>query len=258
MFGLFRKKSHIDEDFFSWSISVAQWVIENFDGLEQLRRTPLVTPTAQYFPKTDAVDHAFAEYVAERIKILADMRSWKCVVTAQSERPPGFLGDSVLQKFDVTGPLGTFSEKKHDNEQIAYITYDPDLLQSPISLIATLSHEFAHYLMRTCRTAPPGGWEQEEPVTDALAILMGFGVFIANDSSSFDTTDRSWSASRRGYLCEGEILHVLSAFLFLSGNGLEDAVAHLKPHLAKRLRRIHAEAILRDGLSNLAQAKQAK
>jgi len=240
MFGLFKQK-HIDEDFFEWSAALSNWIIENFDGLGQIKKTPLILPTAQFFPQTDLKDHAYAEYITQQITKHADMndhKEWPYHLVAQSKRAPGFV-DGIAMKTIESLPLGTFATQ---NDAVAEITYDPELIHNPQALIATLSHEFAHFLMQTAKTPPPGGWEEEEPCTDGLAIFMGFGIFIANTSSYFSSNSEGWEYGHSGYLCEGEILHVLSSFLLISGHPIEDACTHLKPHLAKRLTKIYQQA----------------
>jgi len=41
----FKKKPEIDEDFYEWSVDLAHWITENFGGIEQITKTPLVLST---------------------------------------------------------------------------------------------------------------------------------------------------------------------------------------------------------------------
>lgn len=245
MLGIFRKKSAIDEDFFEWAICIAEWVIANFDGIEQLRQTPLVTPSLDFFPASREQGHDRALELFERVKLYADMADWSCELIPQDKRLPDEISDGVLQKFQRNAPLGTFSEAIKSNEIVSTITYDPSLTKKPTDLIATLSHELAHLLMTAAQGEFPFPPEMEEPATDSLAIMMGFGIFIANGSSGFRADDAGWEYHRSGYLCEGEILHVLSVFLFLSGNSLDLLKPFLKPALFKRVQKIHRDVVER-------------
>lgn len=254
MFSLFGSTSELDEDFFQWTILICRWVIENFGGLDQLRKTPLVTPSAQYFPASNLTGPDRAKELFEQVKALADMSNWDCDLHMQAVRAPDHIADTLVQKFEQRSPAGTFSETVEGDRIVSAITYDPRQLKYPEELIATFSHELAHLLMTSASTECPFPEDELEPVTDGLAILMGFGVFIANGSSAFRTDSLGWEYHRTGYLCEGEILHALSAFIFLSGNQLESAKPWLKPHLYKRLCKIHAVAAKREELRNLATA----
>ncbi|NOX93892.1 MAG: hypothetical protein GXP04_02005 [Alphaproteobacteria bacterium] len=251
MLSLFKKKSNIDEDFFDWAITISKWAIASFDGLEQLQKAPLVTPGISFFPRSELSHHERAVELFDQVKQLADMRDWECELKAHSEQAPHHLGASVMQKYETNRPLGTFSETQTDGRIISTITYEPSLLKRPIDLIATFSHELAHLLMTSATTELPFDEEMHEPATDSIAIMIGFGIFIANGSSGFHTDDQGWGYHRSGYLCEGEILHVLSAFLYLSDNSIDDTKQYLKPHLYKRLQKISAEMSTRKELINL-------
>ena len=233
----FKKHSALDEVFAPWSVSFAHWVVDNFGGLGALQDTPLVLPTKEFFPDVKLNDEAYAQFTLDQIKRHAGMKDWGCDLIAQQTSVSNFLGDH-LQNVTERAPLGTFST---DHNRCVTITYDPELVSKPQSLIATLAHELAHYKILTSLSPPPDGWEEEEAATDGLAIFMGFGVFIANDNFNFNIDDRSWGYQRRGYLCEGEILHALSAFLILAEKDCSLACQYLKPDLAKRLRKTYTQ-----------------
>ena len=241
MFGFLGKKSALDPDFFEWAVTISKWTIENFDGLDQLRNTPLVLPTAEYFDIAGAQGRELAAQIFSQLKALSDMSEWECELVEQAPRLPHELGDSVMQKFEQSNALGTFSESIENEKIVSRITYDPELVKQPAALITTLAHELAHLLMHSEKSELPFAAEMEEPATDSLAIMMGFEVFIANGSSGFRADDHGWEYHRSGYLCEGEILHVLAAFLFLSGNDIADAKPHLKRHLYRRLSNVYKE-----------------
>jgi hypothetical protein len=235
----FRKKKEIDRDFYQFALDLAAWTIANFDGIEQLRCTPLVTPESEFFPSSQSTGHERASEIFNLVKRHADMADWDCDLRPVAQTAPHYLGDSVLQKFEANAPAGTFAEEIEGDKTRSVITYSSTLLNQPYELVATFAHELAHLLMTTAEDFPFDP-EMEEPVTDGLAIMMGFGIFIANGSSGFRTDSQGWESHRSGYLCEGEILHVLAAFVLLSGTDPAPANKYLKPHMAKRFKRILA------------------
>ena len=241
MFGLFQKRNATDAEFLEWTLELSRWTIENFDGLAQIRKTPLIKPTPEFYPASKLTDHARAEELFKQTKVHADMSDWACNLIAQPRRAPNDLGDSVLQKFESDAAAGTFSESETKGEITAQITYDPTLLVKPMELIATFSHELAHLLMTSATTPFPFDADMLEPATDGVAIMMGFGIFILNGSSGFRADDQGWEYHRSGYLCEGEIFHVFSAFCILSETPVDEAKPFLKVHHHKRLAKIHDE-----------------
>ena len=241
MFGLFKRKRQTDPDFLEWAIQFSEWTIASFGGLEQIRKTPLVKPTSKFYPTSQLTGHELADEIFRQTKKHADMGDWECSLVTQQDRAPDMLGDSVLQKYETNTPAGTYSESVSDGEIISQITYDPKLLGRPTELVATFSHELAHLLMPSAQQPFPFDEEMLEPATDSLAIMMGFGIFILNGSSEFRSDDQSWEYHRAGYLCEGEIFHVLSAFCILSETPIDEASGFLKSHHYKRLFNIFNE-----------------
>ena len=250
MFGLFEKRNIIDTDFLNWTLALSKWTIENFDGLEQLRKTALVKPTHEFYPPSKLTDHDRAEELFLQTKKHADMSDWTCTLSPQAQRAPYEVGD-ILQEFESAAPAGTFSQFAIDGEILSQITYDPTLLSKPEELIATFSHELAHLLMASVETPIPYGEEMLEPTTDGLAIMMGFGIFILNGSSGFRANDHGWEFHRSGYLCEGEIIHVFSAFCILSKTPAEEAQPFLKKHHFKRLCKTYEEMQKCDALNSI-------
>jgi hypothetical protein len=134
-------------------------------------------------------------------------------------------------------PLGTFSAS--DGE--VTITYDPDALNTPAVLVATLIHELAHYLLASVSDPAPGGEELHEYLTDLMTVFLGFGLFGANRAFEFsqhgDSFGQGWRYSRCGYLRERDWVFALSVFLALRDEKVEAVRALLKPHLYRDLRK---------------------
>ena len=123
------------------------------------------------------------------------------------------------------------------------ITFNPADVRDPQSLVATFAHELAHYLGCTAEIPPPGGDKNWEYATDLLAVVMGFGIFLANASVQFSQftgpTTQGWSSRSRGYLSESELVYTLAVFCLLKGIDRKQ----VEPHLKWSLHSIYKKAI---------------
>ena len=147
MFGIFRKQDATDPDFLEWTVDFSKWAIDSFGGLEQIRNTPLIKPSPDFYPASKSSGHQRAEELFLQTKAHADMADWACSLTAQESQAPAHLGDGLIQQFHTNTPAGTYSESVKGDKIHSHISYDPALLTQPTNLIATFSHELAHLLM---------------------------------------------------------------------------------------------------------------
>ena len=128
-------------------------------------------------------------------------------------------------------PAGTFSLDGNG----AVISYEPSSVADPLKLIATFSHELAHYRLSNLRREIPGGEEVHEYATDLMSVYLGFGLFQANSAFSYsqhqDVMSQGWRYSRMGYLGERGFVFALAVFLELKGQPSDEAKPFLKKHL---------------------------
>ena len=109
------------------------------------------------------------------------------------------------------GAAGIFHNIKNGT---AHIALEERYLDDDISLVGTISHELAHVFLHLKR--PPAGeiWdlEDEEPLTDLVAIMLGYGVYICNSVERFkkytDGMMSGWSTGIQGYLSLEECCYV--------------------------------------------------
>lgn len=91
------------------------------------------------------------------------------------------------------------------------------------------------------REPPPCADDERECLTDLTAVYLGFGVFLANTRFTFETMQsgslQGWRWSRSGYLPETDLIFALALFLEAKALDATEALACLKPHLAKMLRK---------------------
>jgi hypothetical protein len=224
----FTQRSPLTVDDEEWQLETWRWLLEQLGGLEDLQAQPLVLPTRDFFPKTDAKGHARAEHVLATIKELMGLQEWHCELVAQSRAPDAKVSDVAYLKFDndKQNPGGTFGIE--GNEVV--ITYDPGLIDDPVGLVATLAHELSHYLL-SAKSAPPGGWENHEFCTDLCVVYSGFGLFGAATAFRYFAGAQSWGYSKAGYLTQPEWTFALAVYFSLRGQPIADAKPWLPSHL---------------------------
>jgi hypothetical protein len=221
-------------------------------GRQRLRDTPLVTPTRDFFPPTDAVGHARAEHVLALVKRHAGMADWPTELIEQTERPPLRVAETVALVMDQSRPSGTFAMAGNR----AVITYDPAALDDPVKLVATLAHELCHYRLAAVTEAPPGGAAMAESATDLAAVFFGYGLFGATCAFRFSqhggTFSQGWQYQRLGYLRPRDWCYALAMFFHLRGEPITSARLYLLPHLWADLRTAAAYLRRQPGLLNPA------
>ncbi|MEO0466127.1 MAG: hypothetical protein AAF216_06255 [Pseudomonadota bacterium] len=226
---MFFKSEFIDSDVATWHLKCWAWLIDATGGLEDLQHSTLVLPTNDFFPKTDTEGHVRAEFILDCIKQAARMDDWQIRLVPQRRLAGRVSALGHVQ--NGSHPAGTFSA--HGNR--GQITYDPDLLNDPIRLIATLAHELGHYLNGTFKYPPPEGIRYIEPATDVTSCFLGFGVFGANAAFNFrqftDFDSQGWETNRLGYLSQREWLLDLAIFVELANADPAAAKSALKPEL---------------------------
>jgi hypothetical protein len=248
---LFGGGTYLDEDDEAWQVETWTWFLKEFGGLAHLRRTPLVTPTREFFPPTEATGEQRAEHIFECVRRLAGMEHWPCRLIAQPARAELRVGDVTALKPIGHAPAGTFSIDGNG----AVISYEPSNVSEPLKLIATFSHELAHYRLSNLRREIPGGEEVHEYATDLMSVYLGFGLFHANSAFSYsqhqNVMSQGWKYSHLGYLGERGFTFALAVFLELKGQSSDDAKSFLKAHLFSELGKARRHIAKRGLLSSM-------
>jgi hypothetical protein len=251
MFGLFRKGTLLDAELTEWQFSCFEWLLQHTGGTEAFRQRRMILPTPQFFPHDGSRGHAFADMIFQRIKTHAGMANWPCELQCQEGDPDPKVSQYAYVKGAPSSPSGTFRTRTDGS---ALITYNPERLRDPMSLVATFAHELAHYRTAVFPEPPPGGWEIWEPATDLAAVFMGFGIFLANSRFHFSHFDNGktsgWQWRQQGYLSEVEVLHMHAIFSVLLGVGKDETLPHLKSALRGIYKRVHKD------VSGAAEAMQ--
>jgi hypothetical protein len=222
MLGLFGKSRFLDADLEDWFLETWAWLMSKSGGMDRMHNTPLVTPTRDFFPPTEAVGHEKALHVFECVKSLMGLQAWDCDLVAKT-RATSQRVDEYLFVNGGGGAAGTFQVR----DGRVTITYASDLVDHPMALVSTLAHELAHYRLAILGEHGPGGQEAHELATELAVAHAGFAVFSANSAFDFsrhsDGMGQGWRTSRSGYFSDRTWAFALALFLTLRGEeGLAD------------------------------------
>lgn len=221
----------VDNEASQWILKTFEWALEQFGTDEFYQRTVLVTPSREHFPDPVTKDSDLATVLFTRVKRYAGMEDWVCQLVAQEPDVDPCIAPTITLENSPAGPGGTFGV---DESQVV-ITYNPNQLRDPRSLIAIFAHELAHYLGESAETPPPGGEKNWEYATDLLAVMMGFGIFLANSAVQFtqyqEGFTQGWASRAQGYLSESELVYVLAIFCLLKNIQWKQVEPHLKESL---------------------------
>lgn len=223
----------LDQETVQWQFSVFEWLFREFGGVEELLKTEVILPTPEYFPSSDVSD------VFDKVRHYARLEEWPCRLETYDELDP--LNDITARMPKSDSSSGGTAGHITTEDKEVIIRYNSSQLNNPMSLVATFSHELAHYLMAAAQTEPPAGWDNHEYTTDLTAVYLGFGVFLANSSIQFsqwqDNEMQGWGISGQGYLSELELSYGLAIFCLLKGCEIKPVLKHLKPDIRSQMKK---------------------
>lgn len=242
MFNLFKTKPLLSSNAVKFEVEIYKWLLRNFDSEIFYNKTSMVLPTEDFFPFKVNSDEEAAMETFRVVQELAGLKEWPCELVSQEDDIDPLVAPTILVQNLPNNPLGTFYMKEDNN---AIITYNPAIVNNPTQLVATYAHELSHYLIRTAQEDPPGGWENEELITDITATFLGFGIFMANSATSFEQfsgpDSQGFKSSRNGYLSEKEHIYALAIFMTLKNIDYNTVKPHIKSYLRSTLKRAMKE-----------------
>ncbi|MDQ3367761.1 MAG: hypothetical protein M3680_20245 [Myxococcota bacterium] len=114
------------------------------------------------------------------------------------------------------------------------ISYTREQAADPMSLIASFAHSASHYLLYAADEEPPGEEDERDAVVEVSAVMMGFGVFVANAAFRFEQFDtgglHGWSSATVGALDEAALGYALAVYVELTATEVAPVLAHLTPN----------------------------
>jgi len=230
---LFNSKPLIDESAAQWLFDCYAWALQQFDAQLFRDKTVLVLPNDRFFPgRVDSVE-GLASLIFDRVKEYAAVSHWptQLVDDRQCSAPQQA---HLLISGSIRDGRGTMAEQGEASQRLV-VPYDPALVNNPEAMIASLSHQVAHYMAGLAESPPPGGEPSWAQATEVLAVFLGFGLMFAN--SAFNVRIQSCgscggpAADRQSFLSQYDTTYALAIFCVLKGIPNREVVPHLKASL---------------------------
>jgi hypothetical protein len=180
-----------------------------------------VRPTTAFFDKKLNGTEEDAYFLFEKIKVLMDIETDDIVLEfftdGRIDNPDGsVLSTNADLKGRSKSAAGYYTQ---DSEEIK-ILIETQQLKNPTSLIATIAHELAHFILLGENRIDPED-EMGEYLTDLLAVFYGFGIFMGNSKFHFNSNNMGWSIGGQGYLPEQVIAYATASLALERGEDLE-------------------------------------
>lgn len=199
-----------------WVDDVLDWILKSF-GEKHFYSIKTITPTTTYYPKQNEDVYQYAEEALSiTMNLMAINRDTKVFLEFLSHEFYDLNPSTRLDKEDNSDgnwveASGTY--QRINNEVV--IRINENLLNEPIALIATMAHELAHEILLGENRIK----ENDEYLTDLVAIFYGYGIFLGNSKFSFDASSdgltSSWNMSNKGYLPEQIIAYATAKLSML-------------------------------------------
>ena len=236
LLSLFQKKPLLDEAAVHWLFDCYAWALREFDAQVFREQTVLVQPNDRFFPgRVDSID-GMANLIFERVKGYAGVAHWPTRLVDGRQCPTDAGDDTarVLIVGALRGDKGVAPEQVEERQRLQ-LPYDPAMVNNPEAMIASLSHQLAHYLATLAKEPPPGGAQSWFQATEVLAVFLGFGLMFANSAFNVRLPKCGSCApqpvDRQSFLSQYDITYALAIFCALKGIGTAEVLPHLKASL---------------------------
>ena len=125
---LFGARTFLDADVEAWQIETWALLLAHFGRDIPFRDTPLITPTPDFFPPTEAEGHERAKHVFDYTRRAMNIESWPCRLEMQAPRRGGERVSEFVTLGDASSSNGTF---RSDPDGTVVITYAPRTPRGP-------------------------------------------------------------------------------------------------------------------------------
>lgn len=213
----------LDGEVADWIDAAAAWWIRELGPIG----SELALPTAEQFSV------ATPEGMLEAVLRIAGMSDWSFEPVDESGL---VLDDPMANVPRPAQAMAMLTPEQDDDTPLPHggpypIPYSREDAGDPTALIATFARGVSHYLLESAAEEPPCADDQREAFIELGAVLMGFGVILANSTFRFAQFDsgglHGWSSSARGALGEDALGYALALFVELAGPDPKLALAHL-------------------------------
>jgi hypothetical protein len=219
----------LDGPMADWILSRTEWWLREFGPAS---RAQLVLPTDEYFPSRKP------ETLLEAVLFYADMEEgWEFQLEDESEGAA--IPDPLAGKERPASPVAARRREVRDSErpgagQVMIIPYDKGDTDDPAVCIRVLATGVSFYLLQAGSENLPDGERNHEALVELGAVMLGFGVILANTASQFerfqDGLMAGWRSAQTGNLGEDALGYAIALFVALTGEGEKDALRHLRPN----------------------------
>ncbi|MEO1448754.1 MAG: hypothetical protein AAFV07_04455 [Bacteroidota bacterium] len=222
--GLFGKlKPPVTQADKEWLEEAFLWIEKEF-GAEFLKTVEIITPTPRYFPGEyqgrEEDGEFYFQKVCEYMKVPLMRVSFGYYSEQRQEFQPGqftSLSPGLTDQFQ--GSAGLYMKRGNARQRIEVEIGE---LKDPEGLISTIAHELAHVKL----LGEERIHENDEPLTDLVAVAFGFGIFMGNSVFHFSQWQtgeyQGWETRRKGYLPEQMIAYSLALMVNYQGKETVD------------------------------------
>ena len=230
MFWKNKPKCPIKEEDKVWIEDQLNWIDLNVIRLEEQKT---ILPTKKYFNWDFKGEEKDAKFVLKKIGEYFNINTDEIAIEFYSEEAIELDRGTITQKEEGTGTAGIYVQ---DGNQFS-ILIEVQQLKRPNSLISTIAHELCHYVLLGQKGFHLDG-EENEWLTDLLAISYGFGVFIGNTRFEFSQWQSGdgwggWQYSIQGYLPQQITAYAMAEIEIRRTNTLPEWINLLKSDFQK-------------------------
>ncbi len=188
-------------------IEGALLAVKNDFGTECFDSLSTILPDNSFYNYNFSGQKSDAEYVLSQTKIYLGLEDLEVKLDYFNDHPVKMTDGTLLSSpADINGrwQSATGLYEQFDNEIVIHI--ESSILNNPIQLIATMAHELSHYIL-----LGEGRIEDnDEYLTDLVAVTYGFGIFMGNSRFTHTTDNSGWQMSSSGYLPEQIIAYAMA------------------------------------------------
>lgn len=213
----------LDDETAAWIDSAMAWWLHQLGPIGG----ELVLPIDDHFPRGEP------QALLEAVLGFAGMGDWRLELVDESD---AMMADPLAGMPRPAAPYAIHAPDEPEDRPLPQggpypIPYTREDTRDPLRLITSFARSASHYLLYEAEEDPPGEEDDREALVEVGAVMMGFGVFLANSAFRFEQFDNGglhgWSSSAQGALGEDALGYALAMFVELTGRDAKPALGQL-------------------------------
>ena len=207
-----------------WPITIEDrnWIDQNLEFLMEVLGTGhfkalrTILPTKDFFDRKFEGNESDAHFVFSVVSRIMDIEEGKVTLAFFSDGPVEKEDGTILTTPEEENGLwsGAAGWYQRGNGETT-IAIERRKLANTTALIATIAHELAHEILLGENRIS----ENDEHLTDLVAIVYGFGIFLGNAHFNFnsfsDGNMSGWQMNQQGYMPEQAIAYAMARLSLL-------------------------------------------